>query len=57
LILAALASIPFNAQDDRLLLSVPLGVGWLALGMTWAVREKDLQAACVIISSLPPTPG
>lgn len=34
LIVAALVSLPFNAQDDRVLLSVPLGVAWVALGIS-----------------------
>jgi hypothetical protein len=45
LIIAALVSLPFNAQDDRVLLSVPLGVAWLALGISWAMRTKVPQAA------------
>ena len=45
LIAAALVSLPFNAQDDRVLLSVPLGLAWLALGISWAMRNKVPQAA------------
>ena len=45
LIVSALVSLPFNAQDDRVLLSVPLGVAWLALGISWAARKNDLQTA------------
>jgi hypothetical protein len=45
LIVAALVSLPFNAQDDRVLLSVPLGVAWLALGVSLAMRTKLPQAA------------
>jgi hypothetical protein len=45
LIVAALVSLPFNAQDDRVLLSVPLGLAWLALGISWAIRNKVPQAA------------
>jgi hypothetical protein len=44
LIVAALVSLPFNAQDDRVLLSVPLGVVWLALGISWAMRNEVPQA-------------
>ena len=45
LIVAALVSLPFNAQDDRVLLSVPLGLAWLAFGISWAMRNKVPQAA------------
>jgi hypothetical protein len=45
LIVAALVSLPFNAQDDRVLLSVPLGVAWLAFGVSLAMRTKLPQAA------------
>jgi hypothetical protein len=45
LIVAALVSLPFNAQDDRVLLSLPLGVAWLALGIHWAMRNKVPQPA------------
>ncbi|MCF6743452.1 hypothetical protein E9529_04030 [Blastococcus sp. KM273128] len=44
LVVAALVALPFNAQDDRVLLSVPLGLAWLALGVSWAVREDVPQA-------------
>ncbi|MCZ2860808.1 hypothetical protein [Blastococcus sp. VKM Ac-2987] len=45
LIVAALVSLPFNAQDDRVLLSVPLGVAWLAWGIWWAMRDEVPQTA------------
>lgn len=45
LIIAALVSLPFNAQDDRVLLSVPLGVAWLAVGISWAMQTKVPRAA------------
>jgi len=45
LIVAAVVSLPFNVQDDRVLLSVPLGVAWLAWGISWAMRTKVPQAA------------
>ena len=45
LLVAALVSLPFNAPDDRVLLSVPLGLAWLALGISWAMRNKVPQAA------------
>ncbi|MGY1828325.1 MULTISPECIES: hypothetical protein [unclassified Blastococcus] len=45
LVVSAVVSLPFNAQDDRVLLSVPLGVAWLALGISCAAQEENLQTA------------
>ena len=40
LVIAALVSVPFNAQDDRVLLDVPLGLAWLFLGLLGAARRE-----------------
>jgi hypothetical protein len=45
LIVAALVSLLFNVQDERVLLSVPLGVAWLAFGISWAIRGRHPIAA------------
>ena len=39
LVLASLASIGFNAQDERVLLALPAGVAWVIVGAAFAVRR------------------
>ena len=39
-VVAALVAVPFNAQDERALVSVPLGLAWVALGLAWASEER-----------------
>lgn len=38
LVVAALVAVPFNAQDERVLLDVPLGLAWLSWGWSSATR-------------------
>ncbi len=47
LVFASLVALPFNAQDDRALLSVPLGVAWVVTGAWWAARPGVREEARV----------
>ncbi|MGY1914428.1 hypothetical protein [Blastococcus sp. SYSU DS0973] len=38
LVVASVIAVPFNAQDDRALLSVPLGLAWVVTGAWWVAR-------------------
>ena len=40
LAVGALVSLPFNAQDGRVLLNVPLGMAWALLGCWWLLRGR-----------------
>jgi hypothetical protein len=40
LVVGSLVALPFNAQDDRALLSVPLGLAWIVTGAWWATRRS-----------------
>ena len=40
LVVASVVAVPFNAQDDRALLSVPLGLAWVVTGAWWATRPS-----------------
>ena len=35
LVVSAVASLPVNVQDDRVLLDLPLGLAWCLLGLLW----------------------
>lgn len=43
LILGALVSLGFNAQNERVLLVVPLGLAWAALGYATLVSTRDIE--------------
>ncbi len=44
LVVGAVVALPFNAQDDRVLLSIPLGLAWVVTGVWWAVRRTRREA-------------
>ena len=44
LAVAALVALPFNAQDGRVLLNVPLGVAWAAAGPLCMLQERSTRA-------------
>jgi hypothetical protein len=43
LVVGSLVALAFNAQDDRALLSVPLGLAWVVTGAWWAARRSARQ--------------
>ena len=38
---ASVVAVPVNAQDHRVLLSVPLGAAWVVTGACWAARRRE----------------
>jgi hypothetical protein len=43
LLVGSMVALLFNAQDDRALLSVPLGVAWVVTGAWWAAHRTARQ--------------
>jgi hypothetical protein len=54
LAVAALLSVPFNAQDGRVLLDLPLGLVWAAAGLWWLLQEGR-SAGATPLSAAPTT--
>ncbi|MFD2090728.1 hypothetical protein [Blastococcus deserti] len=51
LAVAALVSVPFNAQDDRVLLNVPLGLVWAVAGSWWLLQWRRAQNVSLATAS------
>lgn len=47
LVVGSVVALPVNAQDDRVLLSIPLGLAWVVTGGWWAVRRTLRREAPV----------
>ena len=45
-VVASVVALPFNAQDDRALLSVPLGLAWVVTGAWWVARPGVGEETC-----------